>query len=112
MLSEASPSAYNICPMSKTKINVYSTSGVLIGYFIDPQLSAFGQGEYEISGNFFDANGQVAAKVDFNPQAVPYIADLSGLEKTEHKRLRSVYVQRGRQPVRMTGSGESSPAAS
>ena len=98
--------------MSKIKINVFNNSGTLIGYFVDPQIQAFAQAEYEISGNFFDANGQIAGKVEFNPQAVPYIADLSGLEKPEHKRLRNVYVQRGRQPVRMTGTAENSPAAS
>jgi hypothetical protein len=95
--------------MSKTKINVFTASGVLLGYFVDPQVEAFAQGDYEISGCFYDANGQVVGKVEFNPQSVPYFADLSLLDKAKHKRLKNVYVQRGRQPVKMSGCGENSP---
>jgi hypothetical protein len=98
--------------MSKVKVNVYNPAGVLIGYFADPQIHTFAQGEYEISGHFFDGAGQVLTKIDFNPEAVPYMVDLSPLESAKHKRLKNVYVQRGRQPVKMTGCGETTPARS
>jgi len=96
--------------MSKVKVNVYTPSGILVGYFVDPKVLTFAQGEYEISGHFFDGSGQVITKIEFNPEAVPYTADLSAMESSKHKRLKNVYVQRGRQPVKMTGCGEATPA--
>lgn len=98
--------------MNKIKVNVYSSSGALVGYFVDPQIEVFGQGEYELSGNFFDPAGQVVGKVEFNPQSIPYSADLSLIKKSEHNRLKNVYVQRGHQPVRMSGAGENSGTVS
>lgn len=98
--------------MAKNKVNILSGTGNLIGYFVDPQIQCFPQGEYEISGHFFDANGELATKVDFNPQARPYLADLASVDKMKHTRLKNVYVQRGRQPIRMTGCGENSGTSS
>jgi len=90
--------------MSKIRIDIYNTANGLVGYFIDPEIETYTQGDYEIKGLFYNQAGQLSSKLDFNPEALPYTADLSTTDKT-HKNLKNVYVQRGRQPVRMTGTG-------
>jgi hypothetical protein len=86
-----------------SKIKIYKTNGALAGYFVDPNIDQFGQNEYEIIGQFFDDKDQLTTKIDFNCEALPYLADLSEAASPPHKHLKNVYVQRGRQPVRMTG---------
>lgn len=100
--------AYNLVLMANSKLNIYSASGTLIGYFTnaDVKIDCFGESEYELTGGFFDAIGQTPLKIDFNPEALPYTADLSEISGLRHRRLRSVYVQRGRQPIKLTGFGE------
>lgn len=90
--------------MSDVKVNVYTPVGAHIGYFLNPDIQAFPEGDYELSGEFFDADGQRIQKLDFNPQALPYVADISAVKGMAHTKLENVYVQRGRQPVKMTGS--------
>ena len=41
---------------------------------------------------------------EFNPQALPYTLDLSGIKKCDHTTVASGYVQRGRQPVLITAN--------
>jgi hypothetical protein len=89
--------------MANSKVNIFKTNGQLFGYFVDPKVISYQQGEYEIRGKFFLADDQPATKLEFNPQALPYQADLSELS-VQHKKINLVYVQRGRQPVIMTGS--------
>jgi len=86
------------------KVNIYTPAGVHVGYFQDPQIEALPEGDYEVSGKFFSPEGVPTTKVEFNPQAMPYSADLSESNQS-HKKLKSVYVQRGRQPVLMSGHG-------
>jgi hypothetical protein len=90
--------------MSDVKVNVYTTVGAHVGYFLNPHVQAFPEGDYELSGDFYDIDGQRLSKIEFNPQALPYVADISAVSGLAHKKLESVYVQRGRQPVRMTGN--------
>ena len=91
--------------MSDVKVHVHTQAGVHIGYFLNPKVAEFPGGDYEISGMFYNENGQPAGKQPFNPEALPYQADLSALAGHAHKKLVNVYVQRGRQPVLMTGQG-------
>lgn len=91
--------------MSEVKVIVYSPKGQPVGYFVNPTLLKFPEDEFEIQGSFFDKEGQLAMKIDFNPQAVPYSVDLSSLKDIPFSHLKNVYVQRGRQPVKMTGVG-------
>ena len=84
------------------KVNVYTPKSILVGYFVDPKIESFPDGDYEISGEFHTAEGDKATKVEFNPQALTYNVDLSEAGLAQ-KKLHRVYVQRGRQPVVMTG---------
>ena len=91
--------------MSEAKVKVFTTSGQSLGYFVNPQLVTFPDGGCEISGHFYDSDNKVPAKIEFNPESLPYTADLSELASSPHKRLTKVYVQRSRQPIRMSGVG-------
>jgi len=91
--------------MSDVKVKVYTPGGQYVGYFLNPSINQFPEAEYEISGRFFEDTGVAIGKLDFNPQSVPYMADLSEVVGCAHGRLVNVYIQRGRQPVRMTGLG-------
>jgi len=88
--------------MADPKVKIFKSNGELIGYFEEPQIRTYSQGEYEISGQFFLQSGDLATKLDFNPQALPYVAELVGLPDIPHKKLGFVYVQSGRQPVRFS----------
>ncbi|HEY9677597.1 MAG TPA: hypothetical protein V6C76_06285 [Drouetiella sp.] len=91
--------------MADVKVNIYTPSAQHVGYFLNPEIEAFPDGDYEISGRFFDDVGQPIGKMEFNPEVLPYIADLSDVAGVAHKKLVKVYLQRGRQPVRMSGTG-------
>lgn len=91
--------------MSDVKVNIYTQDGQHVGYFLNPKVDAFPDDDYEIIGHFFDGTGTLAGKMDFNPQVLPYIADLTDVENAAHKKLERVFLQRGRQPIRMTGTG-------
>ena len=91
--------------MSDAKVKIYTPAGQYVGYFLNPDIERFPEGEYEVSGMFYDDNGQVTGKLEFNPEALPYTADLADVAGVCHARLVNVYVQRGRQPVRMSGRG-------
>jgi hypothetical protein len=92
--------------MMETKVNIYNEQGVLVGFFVKPQIEQFDYDEYQIEGAFYAENGQLSHQLAFNPEAVPYVADLSTVEGLHHKRLTNVYVQRGRQPIKMRGVGQ------
>jgi hypothetical protein len=91
--------------MSDVKIHIYTPTKQYVGYFLNPTIDQFPEGEYEISGRFFDENNTAATKLEFNPQSLPYTAELSESKGLAHAKLINVYIQRGRQPVRMTGVG-------
>ncbi len=86
------------------KLKVYNQAGEDVGYFLNPTVSSFPDGDYEISGEFYAPGGELIKKLEFNPQSLPYNADASAVSNISHKRLYGVYVQRGRQPVKMTAN--------
>ncbi len=90
--------------MSEAKVNIYTPAGKHVGYFLNPTVKTYAEGDYELKGEFFDSEGLRVTKLDFNPQALPYNADLSQLENLPDQKIYRVYVQRGRQPVHMTGN--------
>lgn len=91
--------------MSEVKVNIYTAAGQHVGHFLNPKIESFPDDDYQISGRFYDETGKLANKVDFNPQVLAYMADLSDVKGAAHKQLKNVYLQRGRQPVCMTGAG-------
>jgi hypothetical protein len=93
--------------MAQGRVNVYKSNGLLLGYFVNPSIVSLGQSDYEIAGQFLSESGQVIDKVAFNPQAQPYTADLASanISGFEHAHLVNVYVQHGRQPIKMSGTG-------
>ncbi len=91
--------------MADAKLKIYTPAGLYVGYFLNPVVQQYPEAEYEITGKFFDENGVNTGKLEFNPEALPYFADLSECPGMGHTRLVKVYIQRGRQPVVMTGVG-------
>jgi len=94
--------------MSDVKVKIYTPAGLYVGYFVNPQIETYPDSEYEISGRFFNEIGEAIGKLEFNPEALPYTADLSDMKDFPHVRLVNVFVQRGRQPVRFSGVGTNS----
>jgi hypothetical protein len=90
--------------MTNAKVKIFKKNGELLGYFQDPEIKAFAQGEYEICGQFLLSDGKPAQKLDFNPQALPYTADLCDLPNAADKTLSLVYVQHARQPISFWGA--------
>lgn len=91
--------------MSDTKVKIYTPANQYVGYFLNPVLEEYPENEYDISGQFYNDNGEVIERLEFNPESLPYNADLSELSGAKHSRMVRVYIQRGRQPVRMSGLG-------
>ena len=89
--------------MSDVKVKVSTPQGTTVGYFINPKLENICQEDFQISGTFVDEEGRILEKIDFNPQVVPYTVDLCPLSSEKSRCLINAYVQRGRQPVIMTG---------
>jgi len=90
--------------MSETRVNVYTGQGAHVGYFVNPVVKQFPEGEYQLQGVFYDSQGEKVVKMDINPEILPYEADLKEVQGAAHERIGRVYVQRGRQPVMMTGA--------
>lgn len=89
--------------MSDVKARVSTAQGQTIGFFINPKVENLCLNDFEISGTFVDEAGHPFDRVEFNPEVIPYIIDLSQLSLISLKCLVKAYVQRGRQPVVMTG---------
>ena len=87
--------------MSEVKARVSTGLGQTIGYFVNPTVKHLCENDYEIRGKFVDESGNPYDKVEFNPEVLPYIVDLSN-SNCEVKNLVRAYVQKGRQPVVMT----------
>lgn len=92
--------------MSEPTIKIFSPSGQYIGYFTNPVIEFFPDADYDFQGTFYDANGTAVSRVEYNPQALPYTAELDGLHDVKHKRLHTVYIQHARNPIKMSGRGE------
>lgn len=88
--------------MVDVKARVSTSQGQTIGYFVNPRVENLCKQDYEVSGLFVDESGQAYQKVEFNPQVMPYFIDLSELNLKGLNLLAQGYVQRGRQPVRMS----------
>lgn len=89
--------------MTEKKAKVSTAVGQTIGYFVNPLVENLCEKDYEISGTFVDESGRPYEKIEFNPEVLPYIIDLSQLTELGFAQIQKAYVQRGRQPVRMTG---------
>ena len=87
--------------MSDVKARVSTILGQTIGFYVNPKVQHLCENDYEISGKFVDENGQAFEKVEFNPEVLPYVIDLSA-SSLGIRTLERAYVQRGRQPVVMT----------
>lgn len=92
--------------MSETVIKVFTPAGKLVGQFVNPTVQMYPEHHYEISGLFVDEAGQPVKKLEFNPQVLPYTLDMNAEGK--HVTLQGGYVQRGRQPVKITASTKGS----
>lgn len=90
--------------MSDVKVNIYTPAGKHVGFFVNPKVKELQEGDYQLKGEFFDSDGSRVTKLDFNPQALPYTADLSECENVSNKKIFRVFVQRGRQPIEMSGN--------
>ena len=84
-------------------VEVFTPLGIKVGKFINPKIEMVPEHNYIISGQFFEVNGESVDKIQFNPEVLPYTADISGATKCVHNRIVQVYVQRARQPVQMMG---------
>ena len=93
--------------MSDVKVNIYTQDGQHVGYFLNPKVDSFADDDYELTGHFYDEHGKLSGKMDFNPQVLAYVADLTDVKDVAHKKLERVFLQRGRQPICMTGRGTS-----
>lgn len=89
--------------MSDLIVEVLTPEGIKVGSFKNAEVKMLSRHHYLISGHFFEATGQLAEKIEFNPQVLPYIANISQVSQCTHTRLAKVYVQRGRQPIEMIG---------
>lgn len=98
--------------MADVIVEIFTPSGAKVGEFVNPTITVFSGHHYSISGKFCDAEGAFPDKIEFNPQVLPYTADISGTSQCPHTKLVNVYVQRGRQPMEMTGSCARETAAS
>jgi hypothetical protein len=91
--------------MSEQTIKIFSPSGLYIGYFSNPQIEFFPDSDYDFQGTFYDAAGDIIDRVEYNPQALPYTAEIDGMPDVKHKRLHTVFIQHARSPIKMSGSG-------
>lgn len=91
--------------MTEMTVDIFTPNGQKVGRFKNPTIDLLTADHYEITGIFCEADGSVVDRVEFNPQVLPYEADISQAPGLPHKRLVNVYVQRGRQPVQMIGVG-------
>jgi hypothetical protein len=92
--------------MSKQTIKIFSPSGQYIGYFTNPKIEFFPDSDYDFEGSFYDAAGELVSRIEYNPQALPYTAELDGMPDLKHTRLHTVYIQHARNPIKMSGHGE------
>lgn len=85
-------------------VKVFTPGGKFVGQFVKPVVDMNPEHHYEISGEFIDEHGHTFEKLEFNPEVLPYTLDISTVKMCSHTTLEGGYVQRGRQPVRMTAS--------
>lgn len=89
--------------MSERKVVVLTPAGEEAGYFVDPKIEMILPHHYKLTGTFYDHDGGMPHRIEFNPEVLPYHVDLSGVASCKHEKLEFVYVQRSRQPVEMVG---------
>ena len=97
--------------MAEVTIDIFTPSGIKVGKFVNPQIQMAPDHYYTISGRFTDSEGTVPDKIEYNPEVLPYIADISSASQCAHKKLVRLYVQRGRQPVEMSGECQKDPSS-
>lgn len=91
----------------KERVNVYTPQGQLVGYFSEPTIVEVHKDHFEISGFFYDSNGELVSKQGFNPEILPYEINVDLKNEGKSSKIGKVYVQRGRQPVLMSGMSAS-----
>lgn len=89
--------------MNDLKIAVLTPAGDTAGYFLNPTIEMILPHYYKLKGTFIDHDGGMPHRIEFNPEVLPYLIDLTGIASCHHLKLESVYVQRSRQPVEMVG---------
>ena len=47
--------------MADVKVNVYTPAGRHVGYFLNPAIKSFPDGDYELNGEFYDVEGSKVA---------------------------------------------------
>jgi hypothetical protein len=88
-----------------TVVKVFTPAGKFVGQFNNPVIDMYPEHFYEISGEFVDEQGKPFKKVEINPQVLPYTLDISASGKEcNHTTLQGGYIQRGRQPVKITAN--------
>ncbi len=102
----------NDLKMTDLKIVVLTPAGEIAGYFINPKVEMILPHYYKLSGTFYDHDGGMPHRIEFNPEVLPYNVDLSGIGTCKHEKLEAVYVQRSRQPVEMIGRCQTQDAIS
>ena len=90
----------------KERVNVYTQQGQLVGYFTEPTVVEVHADHFEIQGFFYDNNGNLVNKQGFNPEILPYEINVDLKSEGKSSKIAKVYVQRGRQPVLMSGMSE------
>ena len=85
-------------------VKVFTPTGKFVGQFVNAAVDMYPDHHYEIAGDFVDEHGHPFKKVEFNPQVLPYTLDISTVKQCNHSTLQGGYIQRGRQPVKMTAS--------
>lgn len=93
--------------MVEGRVNIYKKNGSLVGYFRNPTINKYCDDEYEVTGVFYDPEGHLVERVEFNPQALPYWAEVKDMSGVQHHQLTNVYIQKGRQPIAISGLGNS-----
>ena len=89
--------------MSDQKVMVFTPEGKVAGYFLGPEVHMPLPCHYTIKGQFYDPEGELNHRIQFNPQVMPYTVDMSSISKCNHNKLVKTYIERGRQPVEMAG---------
>ena len=90
--------------MPDLTVEIFTPQGARVGKFINPKVEMVPEHHYSITGKFVDESGETPDKIQFNPEVLPYTADISTVTKCTHKCVVKLYVQRGRQPVNMIGT--------
>lgn len=89
--------------MSEEKVLVKTYAGSIVGYFLNPTIREVAVDHFQIIGSFFESDGSKNDRIPYNPEALPYSIEFQSKPDCKGMKLVQVYVDRGRQPVKMHG---------